>query len=70
MGVQAIEKAPLTWRRQYKRGLGCRIYEDRPKACGDFICYWLHVPNLGDEWRPDRTGFVMHIADGGTRLNI
>ena len=28
------------------------------------------MPNLGDEWRPDRAGFVMHIADGGTRLNI
>jgi hypothetical protein len=28
------------------------------------------MPTLGDEWRPDRAGFVMHIADQGRRLNV
>lgn len=70
MGVAAIAKAPLTWCKQFKRGCGCLIYETRPQACADFICYWLHVPNLGEDWRPDRAGFVMHLAENGQRLQI
>jgi len=70
IGVESIAKPQFTWCRHFKRSVGCGIYEDRPHDCRAFICYWLHVPNLGDEWRPDRAGFVMHIADGGARLNI
>lgn len=70
MGVDAIAKAPLTWCRQFKRGCGCLIYETRPQACADFLCYWLHVPNLDETWRPDRAGFVMHLSDGGRKLQI
>ncbi|MDB5423269.1 MAG: hypothetical protein JWQ29_685 [Phenylobacterium sp.] len=70
MGVAAIDKAPLAWCRQFKRGCGCKIYETRPKACADFICYWLHAPNLGPEWRPDRAGFVLHISEQGRTLNV
>jgi hypothetical protein len=70
IGVESIAKPQFTWCRHFKKTAGCGIYEDRPHDCRAFICYWLHVPNLGEEWRPDRTGFVMHIADGGARLNI
>ena len=70
MGVAELDKAPAQRCAHFKRGQGCRIYEDRPKACADFICYWLHAPNLGDAWRPDRTGFVMHLSEFGRTLNI
>ncbi|WP_304164091.1 YkgJ family cysteine cluster protein [Phenylobacterium aquaticum] len=70
IGVQAIDKPQFVWCKAYRKGAGCTVYDDRPADCRAFICYWLHVPNLGDEWRPDRAGFVMHIADGGARLNI
>lgn len=70
MGVAELEKRPGQRCANFKRGLGCRIYEGRPKACADFICYWLHAPNLGEDWRPDRTGFVMHVSEAGRVLNI
>lgn len=70
IGVQALEKPQFVWCKSYKKGSGCRIYDDRPHDCRVFVCYWMHVPNLGEDWRPDRAGFVMHIADGGARLNI
>ena len=70
MGVESIAKPQFVWCREYKRGLGCRIYADRPHDCGAFVCYWLHMPNLDEAWRPDRAGFLMHIAEGGARLNI
>lgn len=70
IGVESLNKPQFVWCKSYRKGAGCKIYEDRPADCRAFICYWMHVPNLGEEWRPDRAGFVMHIADGGSRLNI
>lgn len=70
IGVESIAKPQFVWCKSYRKGIGCKVYETRPTDCADFICYWMHTPNLGEAWRPDRCGFVMHIADGGTRLNI
>ena len=38
---------------------GCGIYESRPGVCRDFFCFWLQDAALGDEWRPDRSGFIL-----------
>ncbi|MFN4296847.1 MAG: YkgJ family cysteine cluster protein [Brevundimonas sp.] len=70
MGVEAIAKPPRKWCGHFRKGRGCSIYADRPSACGAFNCTWLLAPNLGDEWRPDRAGFVMHSEDGGQRLVV
>ena len=70
IGVESISKPQFVWCKSYRKGVGCKVYDDRPSDCRAFVCYWMHTPNLGEEWRPDRCGFVMHIADGGTRLNI
>jgi hypothetical protein len=70
IGVQALGKAQFSWCSHYRKTSGCGIYEARPDDCRAFICYWMHAPNLGDEWRPDRAGFVMHIAEAGARLNV
>lgn len=70
IGVESIAKPQFVWCKAYRKGVGCKVYDHRPSDCRSFICYWMHTPNLGPEWRPDRCGFVMHIADGGTRLNI
>ena len=58
MGVTALAKPQGKWCPHFSRRAGCKIYEDRPHDCREFICYWLHAPNLGDEWRPDRAGFA------------
>lgn len=70
IGVQSIAKPQFVWCKSYSKGVGCKVYEDRPDDCRSFVCYWMHTPNLGEDWRPDRCGFVMHIAEGGARLNI
>jgi len=38
---------------------GCTIYGDRPKACRVFYCAWRCWSEVPDDWRPDRTGFVL-----------
>lgn len=70
LGVEAIAKPPGKMCAEFKRGVGCRIYADRPAACGDFICYWLRAPNLDEAWRPDRAGFVLHVSEHGRMLNV
>ncbi|MFN3815175.1 YkgJ family cysteine cluster protein [Brevundimonas sp.] len=70
MGVEAIAKPPRKWCGHFRKGRGCSIYERRPNACGAFNCTWLLAPNLGEDWRPDRAGFVLHSENGGQRLIV
>ncbi len=48
----------------YVAAQGCSIYADRPGACRVFECGYLQNPELGDEWRPDRAGFMLYFAPG------
>lgn len=41
---------------------GCTIYETRPTVCQGFFCGWRLVPELGDAWRPDRSGVLMMMV--------
>lgn len=38
---------------------GCTIYADRPQACRVFYCAWRCWDRVPEDWRPDRTGFVL-----------
>ena len=40
-------------------GRGCRIYETRPKTCRGFYCGWWLLPQLDDDWRPDKSGVLV-----------
>src|SRR5215472_7327577 len=40
-------------------GRGCGIYASRPNPCRDFDCGWRFLPQLSDEWRPDRSGVLI-----------
>jgi hypothetical protein len=43
-------------------GKGCQIWQSVPQKCADFFCSWRLQGELGDEWRPDRAGFVINKA--------
>ena len=38
---------------------GCTIYEARPSTCRHWLCGWRLQPQLGDAWRPDRSGVLL-----------
>ena len=40
-------------------GKGCGIYETRPSVCRTFHCGWMVTPDLGEDWRPDRSGVLL-----------
>jgi hypothetical protein len=48
------------WCRHCRPGKGCAIWNDRPEGCDTFNCDWRKNAKLGDEWRPDRAGFLLN----------
>ncbi|MCU8055421.1 YkgJ family cysteine cluster protein [Shewanella sp. SM34] len=46
-------------------GGGCGIYKDRPSVCRTWYCAWRVLGQLGDEWRPDRSGIILRFDESG-----
>jgi hypothetical protein len=44
---------------------GCKIYASRPSVCQDWYCAWRFMGQLGDEWRPDRSGIMLRSDENG-----
>lgn len=61
MGVDDIDKAPGVMCVHCAEGVGCRIYETRPRACMDFQCEWLKAA-MPESLRPD----LSHVLLVGT----
>ena len=64
LSAPSLGKPPRKWCVHFRRGRGCDIYADRPAECSGIICGWLVTPQLGEEWRPDRAGFLLHQEAG------
>jgi hypothetical protein len=60
--IVEIEKEAGKWCQHCDIGVGCKIYEQRPKPCSEFKCLWLQSQErpqkLGPELRPDRCKVV------------
>ncbi len=55
----ALQKAPGLRCVNLTAANRCGIYEQRPSVCRSFLCGWRLFPELGDEWRPDRSGILL-----------
>ena len=47
-------------------GKGCGIYATRPGICRSFLCGWRQVAQLGEAWRPDKSGVLMMRQEADT----
>ena len=62
--VKEIDKRSFTPCRHlrtiiHKHGPGCSIYPERPFSCKGLACVWLDMPEIEEQYRPDRVGFVV-----------
>ena len=57
--VPELSKPAGHWCIHSVRGLGCATHADRPPACRQFFCSWRLDPNLGPEWKPEVSRFVL-----------
>lgn len=53
-----LKKLPGILCSNYK-DCGCSIYATRPSICRSWHCAWRMFDHLGDEWRPDKCGFLV-----------
>ena len=57
--IKELRKPAGRWCIHCVRGSGCTIHADRPRSCREFFCSWLIDPNLGPEWKPEVSRFVL-----------
>jgi hypothetical protein len=58
--IDALEKPANDWCRHCIDGEGCRIYEQRPQLCRDFLCLWRTDEGLDDSWDPARSRMMIY----------
>lgn len=58
--IDYLDKPADEWCRHCVAGLGCSIYEERPKLCRDFLCHWMLDETLGDEWKPSISHMMVY----------
>jgi len=60
-----------TWCRHCAPGKGCRIHATRPQICREFFCGWLVSPELGPEWKPERSKLIIQLnQDSNGKLRL
>ncbi len=57
--IKELNKPAGRWCIHAVRGSGCTIHASRPRSCREFFCSWLVDPNLGPEWKPEVSRFVL-----------
>ena len=70
MTIPALGKPRHSWCPKYVVRAGCSIYEDRPSECRAFVCQYLVMPELDEQWRPDKARFMMWTGREARRLIV
>lgn len=68
--VPELGKPAGKWCRHIVQGKGCGIHETRPQVCRAFFCQWIYSADLGPEWKPEVSRFVMSVYPGTNSLNL
>jgi hypothetical protein len=68
--VPELEKPAGRWCQHIAQGKGCGMHETRPNVCRAFWCQWIENPDLGPEWKPEVSKFVLSIYPGTNSLAV
>ncbi len=58
--IDALDKPANEWCRNCIEGQGCRIYEQRPQLCRDFLCLWMTDEGLSPAWDPAQSHMMIY----------
>lgn len=70
VAVESLSKPAYTRCEFMQAGGGCAIYGSHPSDCQAFSCGWLDIDALGEEWRPNRCGFLIRVEMAAKLLCI
>jgi hypothetical protein len=68
MRIEALQKPSGKWCAHCEPGRGCGIYETRPAECRRFFCMWMYQPQIGPEWKPEKSKIVLCLELDGKRI--
>jgi hypothetical protein len=70
MAVPALAKPSNVWCTECRIGAGCGIYETRPTECRTFICGYLSLPDLAEEWKPAVSRLIISSEIHGGTITV
>jgi len=68
--VESLNKPAGQWCVHVLKGRGCGIHGRHPDDCRSFRCGWLDSPELGPEWKPEISRFVVRDERDQRRICI
>jgi hypothetical protein len=63
LGVDEVSTPRSAWCQHCDKKSGCKIYDQRPSACREFICLWLVDTSVPDDLRPDKCKVVFYANE-------
>src|SRR5687768_10405525 len=66
--VPELAKPANQWCKHIALGGGCGIYDTRFDICRGYQCLWILNEDLGPEWQPNRSKFIVHRTAGRAGL--
>jgi len=70
LSIRELDKPQGVWCEHCNIGVGCRIYDDRPRECSSFYCGFLTLGTLSEEWRPSKSKIVLVDELEGKRMAV
>lgn len=67
--IPSLNKPPNSWCEHCDTGVGCTVYERRPKECRTFRCLWLDS-TMPDAWRPDKVHLYAEGSGKGGYVKV
>ena len=70
--IAEFDKPANQWCPHIANGGGCGIYDTRYATCRGFQCLWTLNEDLGPEWQPHRSKFIIHrvATNPGLWINV
>jgi hypothetical protein len=69
-GIPELGKPRHRWCSHCDIGIGCKIYDQRPASCREFVCGYLVDAGVPEHWKPSKSRMVLTSEDNGRRLVI
>jgi hypothetical protein len=70
LSVQSLNKPRQKWCDHCNIGVGCRIYESRPRECSAFHCQYLLNKELSEAWKPAYCRMVLDYEPHANRIVV
>ena len=70
LNVRTLNKPRLVWCQDCAIGVGCRVYETRPRECIEFYCLYRISPELEEVWKPSVSKMLLNYAASAKQVNV